>query len=522
MQGPTDPSLSRRLHEIEKDLRYHPVEALSNLRELEPTAEVDSKQLARVKLMQVQALIELDKLDVARRLLMDTRSLINSKKDDLLWAFFRGLLGQLKYRQCQVKDALSLLDESLNFLSHEPINPQVALTLLDLRATAIWASIDLGLYAQAVSHAQQNALLVQRFDISKGHVTTLYQLAEIYLCLNLLGPASEAALRALSVYSKHQHFDHSQLVLAKIHLRRGEIAECLDLCAESFVNAASPLLETRGRHLAGMALLRMEELEAAESQFVSALELTRRHQFIKEALEIKISLVETFRIKGDLDQAVELILESFAQPAVWEIAECKHRLLLEKAMVMQRLSRHQEASDTYQLLIDFAYDSQLREQYASLVSTVDTHTLHSILGLAPLIRQTPDSPLHVGSDSSVLFGIIDRLHGLDDLDLPQLRAEVTTLSSTLEALVRDSAKLATTESDGLLERNFKGALLAINPQFTSSELRVCSLIRDDKSSLQIAHLLGVSVRTIDTHRSRIRKKLGLDNAENLRSFLLRL
>jgi len=56
--------------------------------------------------------------------------------------------------------------------------------------------------------------------------------------------------------------------------------------------------------------------------------------------------------------------------------------------------------------------------------------------------------------------------------------------------------------------------------FTPSELKVASLIREGKTSKDIAELLNVSFNTIITHRSNIRKKTGLSNQKkNLRSYL---
>jgi DNA-binding NarL/FixJ family response regulator len=55
------------------------------------------------------------------------------------------------------------------------------------------------------------------------------------------------------------------------------------------------------------------------------------------------------------------------------------------------------------------------------------------------------------------------------------------------------------------------------------EMQLVDLIKQGKLTKEIAHLLNLSKRTIDTHRQNIRKKLGLQNTDtNLRSFLLSL
>ncbi len=64
-----------------------------------------------------------------------------------------------------------------------------------------------------------------------------------------------------------------------------------------------------------------------------------------------------------------------------------------------------------------------------------------------------------------------------------------------------------------------------DPQFklTPKEIEICDLIRSGLSSKEIAEIQKVSAETIETHRSNIRKKLGLSNQSvNLTSYLKRL
>ena len=70
---------------------------------------------------------------------------------------------------------------------------------------------------------------------------------------------------------------------------------------------------------------------------------------------------------------------------------------------------------------------------------------------------------------------------------------------------------------------FQQRMAAANPFFTPTELQVADLIERGKTSKEIAKLLCVSKRTVDTHRDNIRVKLALRGKKaNLRTHLASL
>ena len=67
---------------------------------------------------------------------------------------------------------------------------------------------------------------------------------------------------------------------------------------------------------------------------------------------------------------------------------------------------------------------------------------------------------------------------------------------------------------------FTQKLLVGYPKLTPSELQTANLLRQGKSSKEIAEDLGLSPRTVETHRRNMRTKLGIKSKKtNLRSFL---
>ncbi|MBF0234614.1 MAG: helix-turn-helix transcriptional regulator [Desulfamplus sp.] len=70
---------------------------------------------------------------------------------------------------------------------------------------------------------------------------------------------------------------------------------------------------------------------------------------------------------------------------------------------------------------------------------------------------------------------------------------------------------------------FSRTLHTVYKELTISEIKVANLIREGKTTKEIAVLLDSSQRAIDYHRQNLRKKLGLNNRKaNLASHLLSL
>jgi len=70
------------------------------------------------------------------------------------------------------------------------------------------------------------------------------------------------------------------------------------------------------------------------------------------------------------------------------------------------------------------------------------------------------------------------------------------------------------------EQDFLNNLKAKHPNLTANDLRLCSYLRLNLSSKEIAPLLNISVRSMEIKRYRLRKKLDLEHDESLSSYIL--
>ncbi|WP_010424688.1 triple tyrosine motif-containing protein [Anaerophaga thermohalophila] len=72
----------------------------------------------------------------------------------------------------------------------------------------------------------------------------------------------------------------------------------------------------------------------------------------------------------------------------------------------------------------------------------------------------------------------------------------------------------------LAHETFLQSIKSEYPELTPSDLRLCAFLRINLTSKEIAPLLGISVRGVENHRYRLRKKLGLPPETDLTEFIL--
>jgi len=136
----------------------------------------------------------------------------------------------------------------------------------------------------------------------------------------------------------------------------------------------------------------------------------------------------------------------------------------------------EELNMALKVLIDHYKNDQI-ELEESIVSNIRVRII-------PYIEKLKGSGLNIGQ--STLLEIIER--NFDDISSPFLKL--------------------------ISSKHFR---------FTPKEAEIVSLIKDGKATKEIAQILGIGKRTVDSYRDNIRDKLGLANKKvNLRTYILSL
>lgn len=279
----------------------------------------------------------------------------------------------------------------------------------------------------------------------------------------------------------------------------------IELCKHNF-ESATTLMNSALEHLStpgdpstyisllnesAKTLIKLREIERAKSYAQRALEMTHKSGMIKHAIETNTILLEIAKLEYDNSTELELYriiddlkkgLESSGDEQLYKTA------LIHAAMVSEH-NQYKSLQESY---------SKLEQEYHK--KNVELQTLSLQIIHTNKLMESIDKNLHQWKPDNI------------DTDF---------LQSTVHAYLQQSSKI---EWDMYQKHflmtypTFTASLTKQYPALSSSEVKVCTLIKSQLTSDNIADILCISRRTVDSHRYNIRKKLGLDANANLYTF----
>ena len=116
-----------------------------------------------------------------------------------------------------------------------------------------------------------------------------------------------------------------------------------------------------------------------------------------------------------------------------------------------------------------------------------------------------------------LYKVMGEMKGEDFVKPKRM---IVSLNNQIDSNIQSDDMLKKFEEQfDLVHNNFISKLRTKHPDLTVSELKMCSYLKMDLSSKEIAPLLNMSVRGVETLRYRLRKKMDLNREDNLIEYL---
>ncbi|MBS1904222.1 MAG: tetratricopeptide repeat protein [Bacteroidetes bacterium] len=314
----------------------------------------------------------------------------------------------------------------------------------------------------------------------------LLSLGEASKVIEMLGPIEEDVVRKKikPQYAVVQHmfgrayYHLGQYERAKMHLERA-IAD--------YENSGRKMLEANVQ-------LHLTELLIDEGSFKLAEEHLIHAKALCEIVPHAFQILTTYEMTSKLAAAQHRYEE--ALEAYKEFHKQKEHLLSEQTK--RRMD-----------MIRIEHEVQQREKEAELLR----------LKSEQLERELMEKTGHLVRQAEVL----SRFSG----DIRRIISETTNPAVGLQKIKEKTRDLSSQSIDweeydktfSAVHPDFKQTLLGKFPTLTPMEAKVCTLLRIELTSKEIANILSISERSVENHRYRARKKIGLSESESMHLFL---
>lgn len=132
--------------------------------------------------------------------------------------------------------------------------------------------------------------------------------------------------------------------------------------------------------------------------------------------------------------------------------------------------------------------------------------------------------INLSRKNEILFSIKEELHKtmkeMKGEQFVKSKRMLLTLAGTIDTNIEsDDALKRFEEQFDLVHNNFIRRILEAHPDLTVSERKMCAYVKMNLASKEIAPLLNISVRGVETLRYRLRKKMQLEREDSLTEYL---
>lgn len=188
----------------------------------------------------------------------------------------------------------------------------------------------------------------------------------------------------------------------------------------------------------------------------------------------------------------------------------------------QRRIRIEHAQDSARIEADrVRSEERYRREIESTELRLEAERLRRVEAeVAAKNQELASATMHLVQKAQMTATLQTGLQALRESVAPAERKQVDKLLSVLGASSRldDNWEQFTQQFDQV-HVEFHKRLLEQFPDLTKNDLKLCTYLRMNLSSKEIASLTFVTVRAVEVSRSRLRKRLGLDPSDNLLQFI---
>ncbi len=321
-----------------------------------------------------------------------------------------------------------------------------------------------GDYATAIDHQQQSLALCRSLGNREGETRAFVNLGDIYEQMGELDEAIgylEQASALAEAIGDRRAYAAAQGTYGSIFMQQGKVAECIAMLERA--------------------------LDVAESTGNRQI-LYELHQILSEAYEKADKLGKALEHYKIYTQTKEEIQGQATQRTMDD---------MQRRVEMERAEKEREIYRLKTMQLELEVQHKTREMTASALHLIQKNELLS--KLAQRINQIQQA---VGPAQSDM--------------LRELRREIETSIGSEEDWD------ALEHQFNQIHQDFIRNLSLRYPTLSPAELKVCSLLKMNLSTKEVARLLCISSRSAENHRYHIRQKLSLPADVNLTTFFASL
>lgn len=258
----------------------------------------------------------------------------------------------------------------------------------------------------------------------------------------------------------------------------------------------------------------LHELFSQKGEYAKAYEWLGKHKIISDSLR-KVQLqdeLETVRRNFERDQKLTLLEKDVQlermKNTIWSaftIGLVALLLLSLFALFQTRKRRKAEASAQEKEIARFRAEELARDLRETILQE----------DLAHKSRELASQTLHLVQKNELLQSVAEQLSDVGKMPSSN-GGQLRSIQRMVVSNLNDAEQWA------VFKRHFEAVhpeyfqrLLQQYPQLTAHDLRYCAYLRMNLSTKDIAALLNITIRGVETHRHRLRKKLQMEGDRDL-------